>query len=206
MDFFKNVKEKNDMILEPLQVMVQLALLNYTPIGTKISVTNNILCLQMPTIYQGIVRWYNSDNKDDLNYLFHAIRRYYKWYKVQDNTIYKYILSLAIKGLDKLIETYSKTDKTSIIHMLSLYKNILSLKEPDLFKTNNNNSVHIDQVFHGIIKLYNDNLLVVIFNILKILENENNEKNQSKYIQGLLYVVEPKNNEIVKWIRENLTC
>ena len=194
------------MILEPLQVMVQLALLNYTPIGTKISVTNNILCLQMPTIYQGIVRWYNSDNKDDLNYLFHAIRRYYKWYKVQDNTIYKYILSLAIKGLDKLIETYSKTDKTSIIHMLSLYKNILSLKEPDLFKTNNNNSVHIDQVFHGIIKLYNDNLLVVIFNILKILENENNEKNQSKYIQGLLYVVEPKNNEIVKWIRENLTC
>ena len=206
MDFFKKCKRKNDMILEPLQVMVQLALLNYTPIGTKISVTNNILCLQMPTIYQGIVRWYNSDNKDDLNYLFHAIRRYYKWYKVQDNTIYKYILSLAIKGLDKLIETYSKTDKTSIIHMLSLYKNILSLKEPDLFKTNNNNSVHIDQVFHGIIKLYNDNLLVVIFNILKILENENNEKNQSKYIQGLLYVVEPKNNEIVKWIRENLTC
>ena len=206
MDFFKNVKEKNDMILEPLQVMVQLALLNYTPIGTKISVTNNILCLQMPTIYQGIVRWYNSDNKDDLNYLFHAIRRYYKWYKVQDNTIYKYILSLAIKGLDKLIETYSKTDKTSIIHMLSLYKNILNLKEPDLFKTNNDNSVHIDQVFHGIIELYNDNLLVVIFNILKILENENNEKNQFKYIQGLLYVIEPKNNEIVKWIRENLTC
>ena len=90
--------------------------------------------------------------------------------------------------------------------MLSLYKNILNLKEPDLFKTNNDNSVHIDQVFHGIIELYNDNLLVVIFNILKILENENNEKNQFKYIQGLLYVIEPKNNEIVKWIRENLTC
>ena len=194
------------MILEPLQVMVQLSLLNYTPIGTKISVSNNILCLQFPTYYQGIVRWYNRDNKDDLYYLFHAIRRYYKWYKIQDNTIYKYILSLAIKGLDKLIETYSKTDKTSIIHTLSLYKNILRLEEPELFKTENNNSVNIDQVFEGIIKLYNDNLLVIIFNILKILETEKNENNQHIYIQGLLYILKPKNNEIVKWIRENLTC
>ena len=38
---FNNVKEQQHMILEPLQVMINLALLNYCPIGTKISISNN---------------------------------------------------------------------------------------------------------------------------------------------------------------------
>ena len=81
MDFTNKKKERSDMILEPLQVMVQLALLSYSPIGTKVSVADNILHLQFPTMFQGVWRWYNLDGKDDLYYLFHAIRRYYKWYK-----------------------------------------------------------------------------------------------------------------------------
>ena len=35
-------KERADLILEPMQVMIQLALLAHSPIGTKISVNNNI--------------------------------------------------------------------------------------------------------------------------------------------------------------------
>ena len=76
-----NRKERSDMILEPLQVMTQLAILSYSPIGTKVSVSDNILQLHKPHMFQGVWRWYNSDGKDDLYYLFHAIRRYYKWYK-----------------------------------------------------------------------------------------------------------------------------
>ena len=87
-------KERSDMILEPLQVMVQLALLSYSPIGTKVSVADNILHLQFPTMFQGVWRWYNLDGKDDLYYLFHAIRRYYKWYKSQNNKIFSFILQL----------------------------------------------------------------------------------------------------------------
>ena len=109
-------KERSDMILEPLQVMTQLALLNYCPIGTKVSVSDNILQIQPPTLFQGVWRWYNHDGKDDLYYLFHAIRRYYKWYKSDNNRIFNYILSTAIKGLDKLIITYSAIEQTSITH------------------------------------------------------------------------------------------
>ena len=39
-------KERSDMILEPLQVMIQLALLSYTPVGTKVSVSGNLLQIQ----------------------------------------------------------------------------------------------------------------------------------------------------------------
>ena len=55
-------KERADLILEPMQVMIQLALLAYSPLGTKISVNNNILSIQPPAWTQGVVRWWNNDN------------------------------------------------------------------------------------------------------------------------------------------------
>ena len=38
-----NPKERLDMILEPLQVMIQLAILGFCPRGTKISINENYL-------------------------------------------------------------------------------------------------------------------------------------------------------------------
>ena len=77
MDLIKShPKEKVEMILEPLQVLTQLAVLSYLPVGTKISISNNILHLQQPTMFQGVLRWYKQDNKDDLYYLFHALLLY----------------------------------------------------------------------------------------------------------------------------------
>ena len=78
----QNIKEKVDMILEPFQVMVELSLVSHCPVGTKVSVSDNLLHIQQPHWTQGVVRWYQNDNKDDLYYLFHAVRRYYMWYKM----------------------------------------------------------------------------------------------------------------------------
>ena len=147
-------KERADLILEPMQVMIQLALLAHSPIGTKISVSNNILRIQPPTSMQGVVRWWNNDNKDDLYYLFHAIRRYYKWYKSQDDNVYQYILVWAIKGIDKLSETYNKADKNNIRHTLALYKNVLDLKADEIFKDDAESTVNIDSVFQEIVNIY----------------------------------------------------
>ena len=189
MEFSK--KEKTDMILEPLQVMVQLALLSHCPIGTKISVCENILILQRPAWYQGIQRWYNSDNKDDLYYLFHAIRRYYKWYKDQDNKTYDYILQKAMDGLDRLLETYSKTDKTSITHTLSMYKNVLNLKTPKLFDVSND-EVTIDHVFKKITEIYDKRLLKVIYNTLLLIEETTEEIDSLYVLPFSMYCTLPK--------------
>ena len=56
-------REKMDMVLEPMQVMIQLALLSYNQIGSKISVCNNILIIQKPSLVQGVTRWWYGDNK-----------------------------------------------------------------------------------------------------------------------------------------------
>ena len=207
MDLIKShPKEKVDMILEPLQVLTQLSVLSYLPVGTKISISNNILYLQQPTYFQGVLRWYKQDNKDDLYYLFHAIRRYYKWYKHKDDEVFTKILSLAIKGIEKLIETYNKVGITTITHTLNLYKNILEQDSDELFKDENQNSISVDDVFETITDIYDRKLLVILYSIFEIMEKDDNEKNIQLYVQGLDKILEPTQNKIRKWILDNLTC
>ena len=201
-----NQKEKVDMILEPLQVMIQLSLISHCPTGTKVSVSDNLLHIQQPSWIQGMVRWYQNDNKDDLYYLFHAIRRYYLWYKSKkDNKIYKYILKTSINGIEKLIETYKKSDRQSILHTLSLYKNVLSLDNNELFNDNKKETLSMDEVFKSITCIYDDKLLRVVYNTLNLLEEEKDDVNKQNYIMGLSHILYPINGKIRLWIQENLS-
>ena len=197
-------REKMDMVLEPMQVMIHLALLSYNQIGSKISVCNNILIIQKPSLVQGVPRWWNGDNKDDLYYLFHAIRRYYKWYKSQNNEIYNFILEAAIKGIDKLIQTYKHTNKSSIQHTLSLYKNVLDLETEQLFKDETEQTLKMDNVFKSIVDLYDKKLILVVYNILRLIDEEENPNHKDYMADSLTVLLTPLNEKIRSWIQENL--
>jgi len=206
MDGLATHKERQDMIVEPLHVMVHLALLNYCPVGTKISISNNTLHLQKPSYVQGALRWWSNDSKDDLYYLFHAIRRFYLWYKNTKDLKYTYILETAIKGIAKLINTYQSCNNTSITHTLSLYKNILEMEQPDLFKETSDTIVTMDNVFQNVTSLYSKHQIFVIFNTLKILEAEQNTEYIDQYLTALETFFTPLNMEIRSWIHTNLSC
>ena len=204
-----NQKEHLDMILEPLQVMTQLSILSYCPLGTKLSVYNNILHLQRPTLYQGAMRWWNEDKKDDLFHLFNAIKRYYTWYKWQENDVFKYILNRAKLGLKKLKKTYQDSkNSNSISQTLTLYINILDMGDPAIFTAvdMSSNTINIDNVFKKIKGQYNKETLRVIYNALLLLDKTTDEEYKAQYIDGLMLFLIPMNKNIRNWITENLTC
>ena len=199
-------QEKGDRILEPLQVMIQLSLLSFCPVGTKLCINNNILSLQLPTLSQGIWRWFNKDSKEDLYFLFNAVKRFYIWYKDNPDPFYEYILSLAKKGLTKLITTYKKTDNTSVTHALTLYKTILEMNNAEVFGNEMQDSTTIDKVFQRIKKLYDKKLLLVIINILKLMEEEKEVNFRNEYYEGLQTILGLLHNKIQKWIHKELLC
>lgn len=155
---FHKYKDKLDMILEPLQSMIQLAILSVKPIGTKLAIQENILYIQEPSIIQPINRWYNSDKKDDLYFLFQVIKRFIKWYnpdnKIISVELYNLICSMSLTGLDNLVKTYNNTDNNSIIQVLHLYKNLLEVPNSKELEKHSNEKVNIDEVFENIISLY----------------------------------------------------
>ena len=66
----KKKKERFETILEPLQAILQIGYLSFAPIGTKLTIQNNILKIQIPNYSQPVIRWYNNDTQEDLFYLF----------------------------------------------------------------------------------------------------------------------------------------
>lgn len=191
-------KERIDTILEPMQVMIQLALLSFCPIGTKISVMNNTMSLQWPTLSQGIWRWFNKDSKEDLYFLFNVVRRYYKWYK--DEKIFKYLLELARRGLDRLIKTYEGSDIYSLSNTLMMYKTLLGVDDCAIFDTSGENG--IDEVFRGITEVYDNKMLRVVYNTLRLMEEDEGRK--MDYYNGLECMLRPVNDRIRGWIIENM--
>ena len=138
----KRKKERFETILEPLQAILQIGYLSFAPIGTKLTIHNNILMIQIPNYSQSVVRWYNNDTQEDLFYLFNIFNRFKKFYHFlndatqspENKKLYDLLISLAISGIGNLIRTYSQTDKIHILHTLQMYKTILEKDENETHK------------------------------------------------------------------------
>ena len=134
-------KERFETILEPMQAILQIALLSFYPVGTKLTIQNNIMTLQPPNYSQSMSRWYNNDTKEDLYFLFnvfHRFKKFYAHYKADapesvQHRLYALLIDLSKTGINKLIRTYGQTDKPHILQTLTMYKFILDDQlSPDL--------------------------------------------------------------------------
>lgn len=207
---FAKSKDKINMILEPLQSMCQLAILGTKPVGSKLTIYNNILSIQEPSVIQPVSRWYNSDKKDDIYFLFQVIKRFIKWYnpenkiKIINKKLYELIIKMAQIGLDKLIQTYTGTDNNSIVQVIHMYKNILENVNIKDFEKSPNEKVNIDEVFEKIIEIYDEKILSIMENILKFVEQEENPEYISSYTGGFNQIMSKTNEQIQNWIKLNL--
>ena len=78
MDTLPNNKTDNLQlfVLDPLSVIIKLAIISNKPIGTKICIDNNIIYLQEPGPFQALCRYVFKSNKTDIQYLY---RFGFKW-------------------------------------------------------------------------------------------------------------------------------
>lgn len=194
----KRSKERFETILEPLHAILQVGFLSFYPVGTKLAIKNNMLLIQPPDYTQSVSRWYNSDTQDDLCYLFNVFTRFNKYYAFLMNDMpefYALLVTNAVRGIEKLIRTYSDTNRPHILHTLNMYKQIalnkveythghghgsepaaagdaLSIPDapaPGLNNINNSNNSSIDSIFCKIVEKYSKRDLAIIHNVLLIL-------------------------------------
>lgn len=212
---YNKQKDKIDMILEPLQSMIQLALLSVCPIGTKLRIKENILYLQMPNIAQPLIRWYNADKKDDLYFLYAVIKRFITWYNSALNAksimsleLYQLIITMSIEGLNNLFKTYTVSDSNTVIHVIQMYKNLLEYNNDKImiedYIVDGENRINIDEVFEKIISIYDENILQVIYYSLLQAQAEAEYMNRNNVIDGLNMILNKYNLIIKEWIQLNL--
>ena len=120
-NFFK--KDTDNYIIDPLTCLVRLCILHFKPINTKLSIKNNKITYNEPTIFQGSIRWTNGDNREDIHNIYGPILKATQWYSI-DNEDIKNIFVYSIKGLNTLKDSYE--ENSTISHSIQFYINYIN--------------------------------------------------------------------------------
>ena len=203
----------NDKILEPLLSFIKIAILNFKPDNTKISINNHDIHYRLPSMYQGILRWGYGETRKDLEFIEISIlfalkiidkRKLYK--KVNQLLFYVYC------GINKLTMCYVEDNKykTKLQRLEKIIKrafesNILEIPNTLLQqKINFNYSrfenywetielIHINGIFKCIAELYKIQSLSIVQkyslreNYIDIIKNTLSIKNENfvnKYLKN----------------------
>ena len=181
---------KKQMLLEPLTCILRLSLLCYKPEGTKISIVNNSIQYQDSNVYQGFLRSWKGDNREDIHNLYHPILKLMEWYSTDDIMI-QYFVDKCINGLKLLQRTYD--EKTIVIHTFSHYIDILNKKDNIQINTN-----EISPLIEKFKVFWTPDEISMIHKIFIALDNTDNKITYMKCIEDILESKEQKVYEYVK--------
>lgn len=123
-------------IIDPLTTLCKLALLNFMPGGTKLSISHHILYIQEFSYFQGPLRKIYGDSRNDISNINTPLLKVVKWYIIDNIELIKYpndetensmkiITQYAIKGLKK-VQSTTYNDDMSIKIILQYFINMLT--------------------------------------------------------------------------------
>lgn len=195
----------HDNILEPVSTVLKLAIVSFLPIGTKISIRDNNIYIQNPSLLQGIFRWSNGDKFSDLHNLIHPLK---KFMDLRDTSIIfndnksDLFVSLAVKGLQRLKKTYA--DNSIVIQTFELYEDILLGVKIRRNSMGSDTSSETERATFDIYERFNalwvQDEIEIIHHILSHLnksydESENGETITNPYLNSLIVILDKKEKE-----------
>lgn len=138
---FRNKQDKN-IIIDPMACLIKLSILKFCPIGTKISIGDNMITILDPGLLQGTFRFVKGDAREDLHNLYVPLIKSIEWYydKSKDNKEIKNLFDFATSGLEILKSSYPPN--STITHTIDLYIHHLTSKQT---KTLQNKDIKVSE-------------------------------------------------------------
>ena len=181
------------LILEPLCCVLKLCLLQYKPVGTKISVVNNALQFHEPSIVQGISRRVSGDSRQDLHNICHPIIKCLEWYPL-DDPVNAFFYGECVKGLLTLKDSY---EYNSIInHTIDHYIGLLEGKQVD-------EELEDNPVTSSLLNMWVDKEIIILKTMIEHIVEVSDELDRSMYLtafEQLLVMKEEKVNIYIQQI------
>jgi hypothetical protein len=193
-------------ILDPLSVIIKLAILSKKDLGCKLSIYNNILYFQEPGIFQPLVRYLFNNNKNDLNYLYNPIEIACKLYLVdnKDNLDIKILFINAQKGLQNLISNYNNSK--IIVHTLYMYYNLIANYltdnyNKDLFIKDDISLFYSNDLIDKLNKIWTCDKIKIVLNIIQFIDyNKETEYQKIKCIDEFMVQIDNDISKIINSI------
>ena len=180
-------------VLDPLSVIIKLAILSNKPVGTKLRIDNNIIYTQEPGPFQAFCRYVFKNNKTDIQYLYNPIELACQYYLtnqfIQQNSKIKDLFKCAQNGLLKLIETYKNCSVMRIClnYYLSLISNHLEEKNNDaLFRKDNMTTFYTSDLLSKLNKIWTQEKIKIVLNLTTYLSSDDNAETDVKSLETII--------------------
>ena len=192
-------------LLDPLSVIIKLAILGNKSIGTKIVIQNNIIYFQEPGMFQAICRYVLNTNKTDLQYMYNPIQIACETFLSKDivkkTPRIKNLFICAQTGIKKLIETY---ENCSIINLcLHYYYAIISNyidenNTNNLFYSDHMTSLYTKEVIEKLNNQWSDEKIKVILDLITFLTKDTMAANNVKSIENIMEYIDSITQSLLK--------
>lgn len=180
-------------ILDPLSVIIKLAIISNKPIGTKLRIDNNIIYTQEPGPFQAFCRYIFKNNKTDIQYLYNPIelacQNYLTKPCLQQNPKMKDLFKCAQNGLLRLIETYktSSVMRICLNYYLSLISNHLEEKNnTELFRKDNMTTFYTSEILTKMNKIWTQEKIKIVLNLTTYLSSDENAETDVKSLETII--------------------
>lgn len=190
----ENINIKS-FILDPLSVIIKLAILSNKQVGTKLLIKNNVIYFQDPGPFQAICRIIYKSNKTDLQYIYNPINNaclHFLSKPFSDKTSrIKNLFLCAQNGLKKLIETYRSCSIITITlnyYFVLLTNHINQTYNDSMFVKDSFTSYYTPSIIESLNKQWTDDKIKVILDLITFLmkhDDSNNVKSLETIMEGI---------------------
>jgi len=189
-------------LLDPLSVIIKLAIIGNKPVGTKILISKNIIYFQEPGPFQALCRVFFKTNKTDLQYMYNPIEYACKQFLskefVKGTPRIKNLFTCAQNGIKRLIETY----KTNSIICLTLnYFNVIITNHVEqtynetIFNKDGMTSLYTKELLEQLNNYWSQEKIKVVLDLITFLTND---KSASSNVKSLENIMETNDIELSK--------
>ena len=180
-------------ILDPLSVIIKLAIISNKPIGTKLRIDNNVIYLQEPGFFQGITRYFYKINKTNIQYLYNPIEiacaHYLTSEVIKQTPKIRELFKCAQNGIIKLIETYklSSIMRICLNYYLSLISNHFEEKNnTSLFLKDGMTTFYTNENLEKLFKIWSQDKIKIVLNLTTFLLSDDSAETNVKSLETIM--------------------
>lgn len=184
-------------ILDPLTVIIKLAILGNKPVGTKLIIHNNILYFQEPGPFQSLCRYVYNTNKTDIQYLYNpieiaAVHFLSKDYIAKTPRI-KTLFTAAQRGLDKLMDTYRNSPiiRLCLHYYWVIIENHLSQTyNESIFRKDGMSILYVKDTVDTLNSMWTPDKIKIILDLITFLTNDATAETNVKSLENIIDTID----------------
>ena len=191
-------------LLDPLSVIIKLAIIGNKPVGTKILIQNNTLYLQEPGPFQALCRLIYNTNKTDLQFMYNPIQLACSTFltkeSVQKNARLKSLFICAQVGLKKLMETYKNCSIICLClnYYYAIITNHVEQKfNDDIFYKDEHTCFYTKQTVEELTKQWSQDKIKVILDLISFLNIDSMPNDNVKSIETIMINIDKNTQQII---------